>query len=204
MVNVLQSGAGMHIDPTTFDIKGIANYVGTGKLQSASDFLLNIIPPGVVDAFAKGEILQVLMFSILFGFALHRVGGRGTLVFDFIGKISHVPFGIVGGIVKFAPIGAFGAMAFTIGKYGVGSLLLLGKLIVDWFADVGLRVVNEINALSQVVIDLTIIEEAKEAIYGVDADNLIYLVWHKIRTTNQLEKYRFTHCMVITDSETYW
>jgi aerobic C4-dicarboxylate transport protein len=82
-----------------------------------------------VDAFAKGDVLQVLLFSVLFGFALHKFGGRGTLVFDFIEKVSHVLFGIVGFIMKVAPIGAFGAMAFTIGKYGVGSLVSLGKLM---------------------------------------------------------------------------
>ena len=98
-------------------------------MQGTVDFLLDIIPNTVVDAFAKGEILQVLLFSVLFGFALHRFGGRGTLVFDFIEKCSHVLFVIVGFIMKVAPIGAFGAMAFTIGKYGVGSLLSLAKLM---------------------------------------------------------------------------
>ena len=98
-------------------------------MQSTTDFLLNVIPTTVVDAFAKGEILQVLLFAVLFGFALHKFGGRGTLVFDFIEKTSHVLFAIVGIIMKVAPIGAFGAMAFTIGKYGVGSLLSLGKLM---------------------------------------------------------------------------
>jgi aerobic C4-dicarboxylate transport protein len=83
----------------------------------------------VVDALAKGEILQVLLFSVLFGFALHKFGGRGTMVFDFIEKFSHVLFDIVGIIMKVAPIGAFGAMAFTIGKYGLGSLFSLGKLM---------------------------------------------------------------------------
>ena len=91
-------------------------------MPSTTDFLLNIIPNTVVDAFAKGEILQVLLFAVLFGFALHKFGGRGTLVFDLIEKTSHVLFSIVGIIMKVAPIGAFGAMAFTIGKYGVGSL----------------------------------------------------------------------------------
>jgi aerobic C4-dicarboxylate transport protein len=98
------------------------------------DFLLNIIPTTVVDAFAKGEILQVLLFSVMFGFALHKFGGRGTLVFDLIEKGSHVLFSIVGIIMKVAPIGAFGAMAFTIGKYGVGSLLSLGKLMGTFYA----------------------------------------------------------------------
>jgi aerobic C4-dicarboxylate transport protein len=98
-------------------------------MQGSVDFLLNVIPSSVVDAFAKGEILQVLLFSVLFGFALHKFGGRGTMVFDFIEKFSHVLFDIVGFIMKVAPIGAFGAMAFTIGKYGLGSLFSLGKLM---------------------------------------------------------------------------
>jgi aerobic C4-dicarboxylate transport protein len=88
----------------------------------------------VVDAFAKGEILQVLLFSVMFGFALHTFGGRGTLVFDLIEKTSHVLFRIVGFIMKVAPIGAFGAMAFTIGKYGLGSLLSLGQLMATFYA----------------------------------------------------------------------
>jgi len=97
------------------------------------DFLLNIIPTSVIDAFAKGEILQVLLFSVMFGFALQRFGGRGTLVFDWVEKTSHVLFGIVGIIMRLAPVGAFGAMAFTIGKYGLGSLLSLGQLMATFY-----------------------------------------------------------------------
>jgi aerobic C4-dicarboxylate transport protein len=134
IVNVIQPGGGMNIDPATLDTKGIAAYTGPGKMQGTVDFLLNIIPTTIVDAFAKGEILQVLLFSVLFGFALHRFGGRGTLVFDFIEKTSHVLFAIVGIIMKVAPLGAFGAMAFTIGKYGIGSLLSLGKLMGSFYA----------------------------------------------------------------------
>ncbi|KQV50314.1 C4-dicarboxylate transporter [Pelomonas sp. Root1217] len=134
VVNVLQPGEGMHVDPKTLDTKGIAAYTGPGKLQGTVDFLLAIIPTTVVDAFAKGEMLQVLLFSLLFGFALHRFGGRGTLVFDGIEKTSHVLFAIVGMIMKIAPIGAFGAMAFTIGKYGVGSLISLAKLMGTFYA----------------------------------------------------------------------
>ncbi len=122
VVNVIEPGVGMNVDPNSLDTKAIAAYTGPGKAQSTVDFLLNVIPSSVVDAFAKGEILQVLLFSVLFGFALHSFGGRGTLVFDWIEKSSHVLFGIVGIIMKVAPIGAFGAMAFTIGKYGVGTL----------------------------------------------------------------------------------
>jgi aerobic C4-dicarboxylate transport protein len=134
IVNVVGPGVGMNIDPAALDTKGIASYTGPGKMQTTTDFLLNVIPATVVDAFAKGEILQVLLFSVLFGFALHKFGGRGTLVFDFIEKFSHVLFTIVGFIMRVAPIGAFGAMAFTIGKYGLGSLVSLGKLMGTFYA----------------------------------------------------------------------
>jgi aerobic C4-dicarboxylate transport protein len=133
IVNLVQPGVGMNIDPASLDTKGIAAYTGPGKMQTTTDFLMNVIPSTVVDAFAKGEILQVLLFAVMFGFALHRFGGRGTLVFDFIEKTSHVLFVIVGYIMKVAPIGAFGAMAFTIGKYGVSSLLSLGKLMGTFY-----------------------------------------------------------------------
>ncbi|HJV73478.1 MAG TPA: dicarboxylate/amino acid:cation symporter [Noviherbaspirillum sp.] len=133
IVNVVQPGAGMHVDPSSLDTKSIAAYTAPGKMQTTTEFLLNVIPTSAVDAFAKGDILQVLLFSVLFGFALHKFGGRGTLVFDFIEKSSHVLFGIVGIIMKLAPIGAFGAMAFTIGKYGVGTLLSLGKLMGTFY-----------------------------------------------------------------------
>jgi len=134
IINFVQPGAGMNIDPSSLDAKSVAAYTGPGKMQSTVGFLLDIIPSTVVDAFAKGEILQVLLFSVLFGFALHRFGGRGTLVFDVVEKGSHVLFGIVAIIMKLAPLGAFGAMAFTIGKYGVGSLFSLGKLMATFYS----------------------------------------------------------------------
>src|SRR5881394_983645 len=134
IINLVQPGAGMNVDPASLDTKQVAQYTGPGKMQGTVDFLLAIIPNTVIDAFAKGEILQVLLFSVLFGFALHRFGGRGTLVFDVVEKTSHVLFSIVGIIMKVAPIGAFGAMAFTIGKYGVGSLVSLGKLMGTFYA----------------------------------------------------------------------
>jgi len=133
IVNVVQPGAGMNVDPSTLDQKGIAAFTKPGQMASTTEFLLNVIPNTVVDAFAKGEILQVLLFAVLFGFALHKFGGRGTLVFDWIEKTSHVLFSIVGYIMRVAPIGAFGAMAFTIGKYGVGSLVQLGKLMGTFY-----------------------------------------------------------------------
>jgi len=133
VVNVLQPGVGMNIDPSSLDTKGIAAYTGPGKIGTTTDFLLNIIPNTMVDAFAKGEILQVLFIAVLFGFALHKFGGRGTMVFDLIEKTSHVLFDIIGVVMKFAPIGAFGAMSFTIGKYGIGSLFSLGKLMGSFY-----------------------------------------------------------------------
>ena len=133
IVNVVQPGTGMNIDPASLDTRGIAAYTKPGQMQGTTDFLLHIIPNTMVDAFAKGEILQVLLIAILFGFSLHQFGGRGTLVFDFVEKTSHVFFSIVGVIMKLAPLGAFGAMAFTIGKYGLGSLLSLGKLMATFY-----------------------------------------------------------------------
>ena len=134
IINVLRPGVGMNIDAGTLDPKTIAAYTAPGKMQGTVEFIFNISPSTVVDAFAKGEILQVLLFSVMFGFALHKFGGRGTLIFDIIEKGSHVLFAIVGMIMRVAPIGAFGAMAFTIGEYGLGSLLSLGKLMGTFYA----------------------------------------------------------------------
>jgi aerobic C4-dicarboxylate transport protein len=134
VINVVQPGTGMNIDPASLDASAIAQYTGPGKMHTTTEFILHIIPNTIVGAFAEGEILQVLLISVFFGFALHYFGGRGTLVFDFIEKFSHVLFGIVGIIMKVAPIGAFGAMAFTIGKYGVASLLPLAKLMGTFYA----------------------------------------------------------------------
>ena len=106
IVNVVQPGQGMNVDPATLDTKSLAAYTGPGKMQGTVEFLLAIIPSTVVDAFAKGEMLQVLLIAVMFGFALHRFGGRGTLVFDFIEKSSHVLFTIIGYVMKVAPIGA--------------------------------------------------------------------------------------------------
>ncbi|MDH6167476.1 aerobic C4-dicarboxylate transport protein [Variovorax boronicumulans] len=133
IINIVRPGAGMNVDVSQLDAKSVAAFTGPGKMQSTTDFLLNVIPSTVVDAFAKGEILQVLLIAVMFGFALHKFGGRGTLVFDVIEKGSHVLFVIVGYIMKVAPIGAFGAMAFTIGKYGVSSLLQLGQLMATFY-----------------------------------------------------------------------
>ena len=133
IVNVVAPGAGMNIDPKTIDMKSVASYTDPSKMQSTTDFLMAIIPNTLVDAFAKGEILQVLLIAIMFGFSLHALGQKGRIVFDFIDKISHVFFNMVSMIMRLAPIGAFGAMAFTIGKYGVGTLLSLGKLMGTFY-----------------------------------------------------------------------
>ena len=149
IINLVRPGSGMNIDPATLDSKSIAAYTGPGKMGTTTDFLLNIIPNTVVDAFAKGEILQVLLIAVLFGFALHRFGGRGTMVFDFIEKVSHVLFAIVGTIMKVAPLGAFGAMAFTIGKYGLGSLVSLGALMGTFYATCLLFVFVVLGAIAR-------------------------------------------------------
>jgi aerobic C4-dicarboxylate transport protein len=133
VVNILRPGTGMNVDASTLDAGSVAAYTGPGKLQSVTDFLLNVIPTTVVDAFAKGEILQVLLFAVLFGFALQRLGARGAPMLNFIDALSQVLFGIVGVVMKLAPLGAFGAMAFTVGKYGFGSLLSLGKLMACFY-----------------------------------------------------------------------
>ncbi|MDU2613247.1 MAG: dicarboxylate/amino acid:cation symporter, partial [Pseudomonas aeruginosa] len=133
VVNVVQPGAGMHVDPNTLDTSKIAAYAAAGEKQSTVDFLMNVIPGTVVGAFANGDILQVLFFSVLFGYALHRLGSYGKPVFEFIERVSHVMFNIINVIMKVAPIGAFGAMAFTIGAYGVGSLVQLGQLMLCFY-----------------------------------------------------------------------
>ena len=133
MINVLEPGVGMNVDASAIDTKSLNAYTGPGKMESTVGFLLNIIPSTLVDAFAKGEILQILLIAILFGFSLHALGEKGRLVFDLNDKISHVLFNMVGKIMWLAPVGAFGAMAFTIGKYGVGTLLSLGKLMGTFY-----------------------------------------------------------------------
>jgi aerobic C4-dicarboxylate transport protein len=133
VVNVLQPGVGMNVDSKTIDTKSIQVYTTKAGQQSTVEFLMHIIPNTVVGAFAEGEILQVLFFAILFAFALFMLGERGKPVLNFIDIISHSLFNVVGIVMKVAPIGAFGAMAFTIGKYGVGTLLSLGKLMAAFY-----------------------------------------------------------------------
>ena len=130
VVNWIQPGAGFNADPATLDTKAIAQYTTAASHSSLTEFLLHIIPDTFVGAFAQGEILQVLLLALLSGFALSRLGDHAAPVISLLDKLGRVFFGIVAMVTKLAPIGAFGAMAFTIGKYGLGSLRSLGLLLV--------------------------------------------------------------------------
>ena len=136
---VFQPGAGMNVDPKALDAKAMSAYADTAsKLTGGGtvEFLMKLIPTTVVDAFAKGDVLQVLLFAILFGSALALIGARGKAVATFVDDLSHVLFKIMGIIIKLAPLGVLGAIAFTVGKYGVGSLKQLGMLVVLFYAAV--------------------------------------------------------------------
>ena len=136
---VFQPGVGMNVDPKALDAKAMSAYADTAsKLTGGGtvEFLMKLIPTTVVDAFAKGDVLQVLLFAILFGSALALIGARGKAVANFVDDLSHVLFKIMGIIIKLAPLGVLGAIAFTVGKYGVGSLKQLGMLVVLFYAAV--------------------------------------------------------------------
>jgi len=132
--NVTRPGSGFNINPATLDAKSVADYAGAAKQQSVTEFLMNIIPTTMVDAFAKGNILQVLLVATLFGFALSIVGEKSRVVVELFDALTHAVFGIIDIVMKLAPIGAFGAMAFTVGKYGIASLGPLAKLIIIFYA----------------------------------------------------------------------
>jgi len=131
--NCMRPGDGFNVNPATLDAKAVSDYVGKAKSMTASDFFINIVPNTVVDAFAKGDVLQVLLISLLFGFALSAMGDRGKALTALIDTGSQAVFGVINFIMRFAPIGAFGAMAFTVGKYGVVSLAPLMKLIGTFY-----------------------------------------------------------------------
>lgn len=133
IVNLVKPGVGMNADVTTLDTKAISAYASKAQAQSTVDFLLNIIPNSVIDAFAKGDILQVLLFSILFGLGMSAMGERGRNAVKVIDEVSQGLFKVVGYIMKLAPIGAFGAIAFTIGQYGLASLVPLAKLMGSFY-----------------------------------------------------------------------
>jgi len=132
--NVVKPGTGFNINPATLDAKSVADYAGQAKEQTVSGFVMHVIPTTVVDAFGKGDILQVLLVSVLFGFALSALGARAKFLNDLLNALTQVVFGVVKILMKLAPIGAFGAMAFTVGKYGLASLGPLLKLIATFYA----------------------------------------------------------------------
>ncbi|MEA2774919.1 MAG: aerobic C4-dicarboxylate transport protein [Acetobacteraceae bacterium] len=150
VAHVFQPGAGLNIDPSTLDSKAVARYADAPH-QDVTTFLLNIIPNTVVDAFAKGEILQVLLFAVLFGLGLSRMGERGATVVHFLDEAGGALFGVIGIIMRFAPLGAFGAMAFTIGRYGIGALAQLGFLMLCFYLTCTIFIFVVMGAVSGMV-----------------------------------------------------
>jgi len=148
--NVVRPGAGFNANPATLDAKAVSDYAGQAKAQSVTEFLMHIIPTTIVDAFAKGDILEVLLVAVLFGFALAAVGPRCKPLIDLFDALTHAIFGVVNILMRFAPIGAFGAMAFTVGKYGIASLGPLAKLIVTFYVTSILFVLIVLGAIARV------------------------------------------------------
>ncbi|MEJ7714007.1 MAG: cation:dicarboxylase symporter family transporter [Pyrinomonadaceae bacterium] len=149
VVKYVQPGRGINADPATLDLKSVEQYATTAKSQSTVDFILHIIPDTVIGAFAQGEILQVLLFAILFGLALAAMGERGTPVIRALDKAAHIFFGIIAIIMRAAPIGAFGAMAFTIGRYGVATLLPLAKVMLCVYVTCALFIFVVLNLIAR-------------------------------------------------------
>jgi aerobic C4-dicarboxylate transport protein len=133
VVNLLQPGSGLSIDPASLDMSAVASYTSQSKSLNTIDFILNIIPTSVVDAFARGDILQVLLFSVLFGLAALSLGRTVAPLVAVIDQIGTTLFRVVGIVMRLAPLGAFGAMAFTVGRYGIGTLLSLGQLMAGMY-----------------------------------------------------------------------
>ena len=131
--NLVHPGSGLNLNPATLDAKAVSDYAGQARAQNATEFLLHIIPTTVVDAFARGDILQVLFVAVLFGFAISAMGPRCQPLVRLIEAMMQAVFEVVNIVMHFAPIGAFGAMAFTVGKYGIVSLQPLAKLIITFY-----------------------------------------------------------------------
>ena len=148
--NLTHPGSGFNIDPATLDGGAVAQYAGQAKAQSVADFLAHIIPNTIIDAFAKGDILQVLLVSLLFGFAISMAGRHCKPLIALLDGFTHAVFGVVSILMRFAPIGAFGAMAFTIGKYGLASLGPLAKLIVVLYLTAGVFVFVILGGIARV------------------------------------------------------
>jgi len=146
--NVVRPGDGFNVNVSLLDARSVADYAGQAKAQSVTEFLMHIIPTTVVDAFAKGDILEVVFISLLFGFALSAAGERAKPLITLIDALTNAIFGVVNILMKFAPIGAFGAMAFTVGKYGLASLGPLAKLIATFWITSILFVVIVLGAIT--------------------------------------------------------
>src|SRR5882757_6720426 len=132
--NLTHPGAGFNVNVATLDAKSVESYAGASKQLTIPEFLMNIIPTTIVDAFAKGNILQVLLVAVLFGFALALAGQKSKVIIEFVEALTHAVFRIINIMMWTAPIGAFGAMAFTVGQYGIKSLGPLAKLIGIFYA----------------------------------------------------------------------
>ena len=146
--NVLQPGAGFNADPAKLDAKAIAGYAGQAQQQTVAEFLLNVIPSTLVDAFARGDILPVVLVSVLVGYAMIVLGDRAAPVRLFIDSAALVVFAVVNVVMRLAPIGAFGAMAFTVGRYGIGSLGPLLKLVAVFYLTSAVFVVAVLGSIS--------------------------------------------------------
>jgi aerobic C4-dicarboxylate transport protein len=146
--NVVHPGSGFNVNVATLDAKSVADYAGQARAQTVTDFLMHIIPTTVFDAFAKGDILQVVLIAILFGFALATVGPRSKPLVDLVDALTHAVFGVVNILMKFAPIGAFGAMAYTVGRFGLASLGPLARLIGAFWLTSVLFVVIVLGAIA--------------------------------------------------------
>jgi aerobic C4-dicarboxylate transport protein len=133
VINLLKPGAGMNVDVATLDAKSVETYVSQGKSQTVWDFILNIIPENIVNAISNNNLLQVLLFAVLMGLALSKIKGKAAPLLKGIQSLEAALFALIRIIMKLAPIGALGAMAFTIGKYGLGSLSSLGKLMGSFY-----------------------------------------------------------------------
>jgi len=151
VVNVLQPGGGLTIDPASLDMKSVASYTTASKSLTTTDFVLNIIPTTVVDAFARGDILQVLLFSVLFGLAALSLGKSVAPLVAVLEQTGRALFGMVGIIMRLAPVGAFGAMAFTVGRYGVGTLVSLGQLMAGMYITCLLFVFVVLGAIARTI-----------------------------------------------------
>ncbi len=149
VANTVQPGAGMHIPPASLDAGAVADYTSKAHEQTITGFLTNIIPPTLFSAFTSGDILQVLFVSVLFGISLALVGDKGKPVTAFLQSLTAPIFKLVAILMKAAPIGAFGAMAFTIGKYGIGSIANLAMLIVTFYITAILFVLLVLGAVAR-------------------------------------------------------